>query len=140
MINKVIFILDEKFNGDLREVALKNHVWIVGSPDNKNKSRKFLDENKNLIYPDQGVTTTNTGHDKVKILSNYLDEIDIHHNEHSTNNPWNLIEVIGIDINCVDLSEIKNCLPDYQIEVMPIVNGFQIIKSAQQTDASETMA
>ena len=139
MINKVTFILDEKFNGDLREVALKNHVWIVGSPDNKIKSRKFWNENKNLIYPDQGVTTTDTEHDKVGILYNYLDEIDIHHNEHSTNNPWNLIEVIGINIDCVDLSEIKVCLPDYQIEIIPIVNGFQIIKSAQQLDTSETM-
>jgi len=129
MINKVTFILDDKYDGDLQDIAMKNHVWIVGSPENLTKAREFWDKNKDISYPDRGVTTTNTGSSKVELLYDYLDVIDVHHNECSTDRPWNVIEVIGIDYKIVDLAVISNILNKSNLAISPIDNGLQIIKS-----------
>jgi len=137
MSNKVTFILNRSFNGDLYALALSNHVWIVGSESNKNLAKKFWNNYKDLNYPDQGITTTNDGEDLTSLLYDYLDEINIHHNLYSTDNPWEQIEIVGLNSLEVEINKIRECLEDFSLTIIPNENGFIIKKYAQQDDAPE---
>jgi hypothetical protein len=130
MNNKVTFILDDKFDGDLTELALKNHVWIIGSKDNLIKVHQYWEIYGMIDYPNKGVTTVSIKDDKVAGIYENLSTIDVHHNECSTDKPWEIIEVIGIDIERISLQKLMEGIAEYKIHVQKITNGFQIVRTA----------
>jgi hypothetical protein len=137
MSNKVTFILNRFYSGDLKALALKNHVWIVGSENNIILANTFWTDNSDISYPDQGITTTIDSYNLLHLFYHYIDEIDLHHNSYSTDHPWDIMEIIGLSAAEVDINKIMECICDYSIAIIPIDTGFYIIKSAQQGEATE---
>jgi hypothetical protein len=94
---RVFVVVDREYGERLSELAPKEPVWIVDTPDNRAAAQKIwaaATERSHL----QGVTTFKASEDcsREDTLINELGTIDLHHGAYSADPPYTVLEVIGV--------------------------------------------
>jgi hypothetical protein len=87
------FVADPSFGAGLSELALRMHVWVIDSPENKATAQSFWKQ-----HPEQstkvGLTTfTPSGHPAEQDLFDQLDTIEEHHPG------FNCFEIFGVPMS-----------------------------------------
>jgi hypothetical protein len=137
MSHEVFFILDACFPGDLWSLSRRGHVWLIGSPQNKDAAQAVWDRETGDYSPLQGVTTFDGSKDTAETFYSFLGTIDEHHGEYSAPQPWDTIHVLGIPLDRVARAEITEALGIAAVVLDREAGGFAIRRAAQQADAAD---
>ena len=112
----VRIVVDRAFGERLASLPLENPVWIVDSDFNQPFVQLLRSERSEDYL--HGITTFsgNPEENPAGDLLNMLGTIDEHHNQHASNPPYSLLEVIG----CQPFERVLTALAEL---------GFQILSS-----------
>jgi hypothetical protein len=98
----VALIVDPEFGGRIREVAARvRHTWVVATPTNVAVAEQIWSTSPKPpgLNKEGGVTTfVQYGAERESWCDAILDSVDDHHNSHSCNPGYSVMEVYGISL------------------------------------------
>lgn len=102
---EVILILND-YEGDVAELSKNKHVWI-------NKSKRDLEKTTNLYSQGSGITVFNGLESEIETFYDMLPTIIEHHSgDGSKYDCWNKITVIGLNLDKINMEQVKQSLDD----------------------------
>lgn len=98
MAYSVALVLDPDFGSRLKDLSTRLHTWVVESPQNASVTHEVwnaLPKGKNGI--ESGVTIFKPfGKTREDWCIAVIDALDLHHNDHSHDPGYSVLEVIGV--------------------------------------------
>lgn len=136
MLDHQVFFILRDFDGDLWSLSRGAHVWLAHSPVNDAAARCVWDREVGGHSPLSGVTTFDSSGDCLADFYQFLETIAVHHNEHSAPTAWRAINVRGVRVEQIDADRIRDALDCDHLQILPELDGFAIIRAAQQGHAA----
>jgi len=94
---RISVVLDPGYGKGLIELSKRNHVWASSSKDNLSAAQGVNTEETEYSL-ERGITTFKVSNSSTpeERFVHIVNDIDLHHGEHSHGLPWNELEVIGV--------------------------------------------
>jgi hypothetical protein len=130
MGNKVILILDTGFAEKIIPIAKHYPVWVIDSPEN----HAFVDEYRKNIGGEVTVFSALNNEPRPKTCERIVFSLDDHYNEYSGMFNYDEIDVIGVQLNEVNLDLFRELGFE---RFLPTYSGFSAHKNVRpQSDSS----
>jgi len=118
MTKEVVFaIVDPFFVGDLRKLSLSYHVWVALTPRNKIAHDAACAADSREYSPHYGLSGLDWRGDALSTLYEILEKIDVHHDEDSSEPPWDEIHVLGLGSYQLDTATVEEALSGTRVNI-----------------------
>lgn len=93
---RVALVVDRDFGNRLEELARRVPVWICDSPENRSIAHRVWRKTSSK-EPQSGVTVFKVTRERTpeEMCIGTLENVDLHHGEHSHDPPFSVLEVYG---------------------------------------------